>query len=68
VTNTLYSIIRVFYDVQLALGVTTSELIWYHTCLELVYAHCMFRMSHNCLWVWCELRVWCCCVLANYFV
>jgi len=26
-------IIRVVYDVQLASGVTTSQLIWYHTCL-----------------------------------
>jgi len=36
VTNILYSIIRVVYDVQLASGVTTSELIWYLTCLKSV--------------------------------
>jgi len=29
-------IIQVVYDVQLASGVTTSEVIWYHTCLESV--------------------------------
>jgi len=29
-TNTLYSIIRVVYDVQLTSGVTTSKVIWYH--------------------------------------
>jgi len=29
-------IIRVVYDVQLTSGVTTSQLIWYHTCLESV--------------------------------
>jgi len=32
----MYSIIQGDYDVQLASGATTSEVIWYHTCLESV--------------------------------